>query len=88
MQYALYVIHLQSGAFVYSFQFCLAYSINLILQPAVSGLYTFYMTCEDECELWLKEADEPTLNDERAADNEGKLVVKLPTRTERLMWNE
>lgn len=59
-----------------------------MLQPAASGFYTFYMTCEDECELWLKEANKPTLNDEPDMDNEGILLAKLPKRTGRLKWDE
>ncbi|XP_078360980.1 uncharacterized protein LOC144645322 [Oculina patagonica] len=62
--------------------------LSTFIQPAVNGLYTFYMTCEDECELWLKEANEPTLNDEREAESEGELLAKLPTKTERLKWDE
>lgn len=46
------------------------------------------MTCEDECELWLEEAKEPTPNDEHETVNEGELLIKLPTRTERLKWDE
>lgn len=62
--------------------------LYLILQPAVSGWYTFYMTCEDECELWINEANEPILNDQSEMDQEGELTAKLPTKAGRLKWDE
>ena len=47
------------------------------------------MTCEDECELWINEANEPTLNDQLSEVNqEGELAAKLPTKTGRLKWDE
>lgn len=62
--------------------------LYLMLQPAVSGWYTFYMTCEDECELWINEANEPILNDQSEMEQEGELTAKLPTKTGRLKWDE
>ena len=62
--------------------------LYLMLQPVVSGWYTFFMTCEDECELWINEANEPILNDEGEMDQEGELTAKLPTRTGLLKWDE
>jgi len=59
------------------------------LQPPVSGLYTFYITCEDECELWLEEANQPVVSDEDEIDNKDTgLLAKLATRTGRLKWDE
>ena len=62
--------------------------LYLILQPAESGWYTFYMTCEDECELWISEANEPILNDQSEMVQEGELNAKLPTKAGRLKWDE
>lgn len=62
--------------------------LYLMLQPAVSGWYIFYMTCEDECELWINEANEPILNDQSEMEQEGELTAKLPTKTGRLKWDE
>jgi len=62
--------------------------LYLMLQSAVSGWYTFYITCEDECELWINEANEPILNDQSEMDQEGELTAKLPTKTGRLKWDE
>lgn len=60
-----------------------------MLQPPVSGLYTFYMTCEDECEMWLEEADQPTDSDEDDMDNKEEVLrAKLATKTGRLKWDE
>jgi len=62
--------------------------LSTFIQPAVSGWYTFYITCEDECELWINEANEPILNDQSEMDKEGELTAKLPTKTGRLKWDE
>lgn len=62
--------------------------LYLMLQPAVSAWYTFYITCEDECELWINEANEPILNDQSEMDQEAELTAKLPTKTGRLKWDE
>ena len=53
-----------------------------------SGNYTFFVACDDTCELWLRTEREE--HDEKMEDNEasGKLLlIKLDYRTEHNQWN-
>ncbi|CAH3132158.1 unnamed protein product, partial [Porites lobata] len=54
--------------------------LSTFIQPPVTGMYTFYITCEDECELWLNRVNQP--------DSEEVLAAKLTMKTGRLKWDE
>ncbi|XP_073235542.1 uncharacterized protein [Porites lutea] len=63
--------------------------LTAYLQVSESGNYTFFVACDDTCELWLRTEKEEHV--EKMADNEasGKLLlIKLDYWTDRNQWNK
>ena len=56
--------------------FCLNYKIFYGLFKVInSGYHTLYMTCDDECELWIQDIGD--LQDSRGDKPESKMLITL-----------
>ena len=56
-----------------------------------SGNYTFFVACDDTCELWLRTEGEFEEHVDKIKDEEayGKLLlIKLDSRTDHNQWNK
>lgn len=56
------------------------FAINLVIllfQVPVSGEYIFYVACNDECELWIDNSTESTLNEGQIPDTSKEKILDL-----------
>ena len=56
-----------------------------------SGSYTFYVSCDDWCELWKYDVDEDGIDKQDMKSEEGltkQPIIVLGAWTEYLQWNK
>ena len=54
-----------------------------------SGNYTFFVACDDTCELWLRTEREEHFDKIKDNEASGKLLlIKLDDRTDHNQWNK
>ena len=58
--------------------------LTVWLQASVSGEHTFFVSCKDECELWITEVFERGISSDTRATKES-VMVKVTKQTG---WNE
>ena len=62
------------------------FSSTFSLKVINSGHHTFYMTCDEECELWIQDVGD--LQDSRGIESESKILISLRDKRKlaRLEW--
>ena len=89
LQLAFSVTYLAVNAQVFLF-LVIEYKVYIILQVPYSGNYTFYVSCDDWCELWKYDVDEydTESRNKKAEQSLAKQpIIALYTWTGRLQWN-
>ena len=61
--------------------------LTVWLQASVSGEHTFFVTCKDECELWITEVFERGISGNTRTTKES-VMVKVTKQTGLNEWNK